>query len=125
MEPERPIERLLRDYANQRREKAGAPAELHPATRRLLQGEVARVFKPGRDQAVSTTPRAFLSWRRVSWALASVCVVGVAVAVLVSLSSRRNASFEMARSETPASARSTTPLPAPPLSSPSPCTTAH
>ena len=40
-EPERPIEKLLRDAAQKRRDEAGAPLELHSATRRLLQGEVA------------------------------------------------------------------------------------
>jgi hypothetical protein len=43
-EPERPIENLLRAAANKRREEAGPPLELHPATRRLLQGEVARQY---------------------------------------------------------------------------------
>ena len=42
MEPERRIEKVLRAYAKKRREDAGAPPELHPATRRLLQDEVAR-----------------------------------------------------------------------------------
>src|SRR6266404_235800 len=44
MEPERPIENLLRAWAKKRRDDAGAPLEMHPATRRLLQGEVARRF---------------------------------------------------------------------------------
>ena len=42
-EPERDIEKTLRAYAKKRREDPGAPAEMHPATRRLLQGEVARL----------------------------------------------------------------------------------
>jgi hypothetical protein len=42
MEPERNIEKLLRAYAKKRRAQAGDPLELHPATRRLLQGEIAR-----------------------------------------------------------------------------------
>ncbi len=42
MEPERKIEKLLRAYAKKRRADAGDPLKLHPATRRLLQGEVAR-----------------------------------------------------------------------------------
>ena len=44
MNDERPIEKLLRRFAKRRRADAGAPVELHPATRRLLQGEVARHF---------------------------------------------------------------------------------
>jgi hypothetical protein len=42
MEPERKIEKLLRAYAKKRRAQAGDPLKLHPATRRLLQGEIAR-----------------------------------------------------------------------------------
>ena len=40
--PERNIEKLLKAWAQKRRADAGAPLELHPATRRMLQGEVAR-----------------------------------------------------------------------------------
>lgn len=42
MEPERNIERLLRAFVKKRRADAGDAPRLHPATRRLLQGEVAR-----------------------------------------------------------------------------------
>jgi hypothetical protein len=42
-EPEKKIDESLRAYANKRREDAGAPLDLHPATRRMLQGEVAKL----------------------------------------------------------------------------------
>ena len=42
MEPERKIEKLLRAFAKKRQADAGDAIKLHPATRRLLQGEVAR-----------------------------------------------------------------------------------
>ena len=42
MQPERKIEKLLRAFAKKRRADAGDSFKLHPATRRLLQGEVAR-----------------------------------------------------------------------------------
>ncbi len=45
MNDDRPIEKLLRRYAKKRRDEAGPPVELHPATRRLLQGEITRQFK--------------------------------------------------------------------------------
>ncbi|MFO1475805.1 MAG: hypothetical protein U1F98_04035 [Verrucomicrobiota bacterium] len=50
MEPERDIEKQLRAMARERRESAGDDFELHPATRRLLQGEVARAY-PRRPRA--------------------------------------------------------------------------
>jgi hypothetical protein len=42
MEPERRIEKWLRAFAKKRREQAGAPMELRPATRQHLQREIAR-----------------------------------------------------------------------------------
>jgi len=42
MESERKSDKLLRAYAKQRRAEAGEAFKLHPATRWLLQGEVAR-----------------------------------------------------------------------------------
>jgi hypothetical protein len=42
MEPERPIEKLLRAFAKKRREQAGAPVELHSAMRQQLQKEIER-----------------------------------------------------------------------------------
>ena len=56
MEPERKIEKLLRAYAKKRRAQAGDPLTLHPATRRMLQDEVARrKAKPGDEEEVSVT----------------------------------------------------------------------
>jgi hypothetical protein len=50
MEPERKIEKLLRAFAKKRRADAGDSFKLHPATRRLLQGEIARrAPKPDAD----------------------------------------------------------------------------
>ena len=44
MEPNQNMDQMLKAYAARRREEAGEPVELHPATRSMLQGEVARVF---------------------------------------------------------------------------------
>ncbi len=74
MEPERKIEKLLRAYAKKRRAEAGDSLKLHPATRRLLQGEAARrAPRPGK----AGTPGFFLAvfWRRLVFAL---CVVATA-----------------------------------------------
>lgn len=42
-EPQREIEKDLLAYKQRRREQLGAPLELHPATRKMLQSEAARV----------------------------------------------------------------------------------
>ena len=63
MSTERDIEKLLREAARQRLEKAGAPIELHPANRRALQEAVARQFG-GKNVA----PRpSFLLWLGRAW----------------------------------------------------------
>src|SRR4051794_25950241 len=46
-EPNRKMDELLRGYARQRRAQAGPPPEIHPATRHLLQSEVARTYGQG------------------------------------------------------------------------------
>lgn len=71
MNEERPIESLLRRYAQQRRQ--AARQELHPATRRLLQAEVARQFPKARP-----TPGLW-TWLRARWVYAAACLLAVAV----------------------------------------------
>ena len=74
MEPERKIEKLLRAYAKKRRADAGDALKLHPATRRLLQAEVARTSsKPDEAEADMTLWELF----RRQWAV----LVGFALIV--------------------------------------------
>ena len=62
-----------------RRDEAGAPFELHPATRRLLQGEVARQFgKPQREGRSLWLLFAQL-WPRLAWGIAILAVLGIVV----------------------------------------------
>jgi hypothetical protein len=65
MEPERKIEKLLRAYAKKRRDQAGDPLKLHPATRRLLQSEAAR-SAPRPDQEAASLTLWELFWQK--WA---------------------------------------------------------
>ncbi len=84
MDPERPIEKTLRDCGRQRAEQAGAPFELHPATRRLLQGEVARQFPPQRPSG-SWVGRLFLnSGPKLAWGAALVSVLLIMGALFLS-----------------------------------------
>ncbi len=75
MEHKRPIEKLLRRFAKRRREDAGEPLELHPATRRMLQGEVARQFKQSTGAAKSL-PGGWLGriWPKLVWAVPMVAI---------------------------------------------------
>lgn len=82
MEPDRKIEKWLRGYAKKRREQSGAPLDLHPATRRMLQGEVARRSK-GRP-SLSLGMRLRLRWiLGLGVALCIVLLAGVSLRFLL------------------------------------------
>ncbi|HEY1171542.1 MAG TPA: hypothetical protein VGH19_09250 [Verrucomicrobiae bacterium] len=53
-EPEKDIEKQLREHAEKRRAAAGDQVELHPATRAMLQGEVARTYGTTSAAAAAT-----------------------------------------------------------------------
>lgn len=98
-EPERPIENLLRAAAKKRRDEAGPPFELHPATRRLLQGEAARKFPPAQPDSPSLFATLGRLWPRFAWALAILAVLGVAVWLLVPLPARHDQTALLASKE--------------------------
>lgn len=83
MNDERPIEKLLRRYAKERRADAGAPLELHPATRRLLQGEVARQLGGERHKPMGAAklPVARPFWHgwlpRLAWVVPMLALVTI------------------------------------------------
>lgn len=105
MNDERPIERLLRRYAMKRREDAGAPLELHPATRRMLQGELARQF-PGRETAGgrerTTFAQILLGWRaRLVWVVPVLVVLGISVWLVVEPRQNTSEEFQLAKHTVP------------------------
>ena len=82
MDPERPIEKMLRDCAKKRRDEAGAPIELHPANRRLLQAEVARhAPKPNPQARWFNFPGGFQP--RLAWALCVLTITAVGATLLL------------------------------------------
>jgi hypothetical protein len=81
-EPEKKIEELLRGYSRKRREDAGAPMEMHPATRRILQGEVAKLAKAGQRQPRSWWQSFFLMWPRFAATVGMFAVLAVGVWVI-------------------------------------------
>jgi hypothetical protein len=67
-EPDNNIEEQLKAWAAKRRADAGSDFELHPATRRLLQDEVARNAPAPRP--IPETSRDWLAWLRPRMAMA-------------------------------------------------------
>jgi hypothetical protein len=70
MEQERPIEKKLREYGKGRCERMG-DLRLHPATRRMLHGEVARTWGTSR----SNKTRFLGFWPKVAWSSGVLAVV--------------------------------------------------
>jgi hypothetical protein len=98
-EPERPIEKALRACAKKRREDAGGPLELHPATRRLLQGEVARQFgRQGRDPRPFSIFIAGL-WPKAVLGVAVLGIIGLLAAILIPALNKSNPPSTLARNE--------------------------
>lgn len=66
------MDELLKAYADKRRQESGAPMELHPATRHLLQGEVARTYGGPRRQ--SWLAGLLTYWPRVAFAVGCLAI---------------------------------------------------
>lgn len=74
MPDERDIEKQLRAAAEQRRKQAGGRFELHPATRRLLQGEVAR-HRPASARQARGKNFLGLTWMRFATATCTMAIL--------------------------------------------------
>ncbi len=93
-EPNKNVEEQLKSWAKTRRGEASAPFELHPATRRLLQDEVARTFaKPGAEQ-----PAVKGAWWKLLWP--RLAVAGSICALLVILFGLSGPTLFKAKSKT-------------------------
>ena len=82
MNDERPIEKLLRRYAQKRRDEAGAPAELHPANRRALQAEVTQQYPQVQRRGGWWAGLSLLMSRKLAYAVAAVAVIGVSALIV-------------------------------------------
>jgi hypothetical protein len=80
-EPQQRVVEWLKAYADKRRKAYGPPMELHPATRRMLQAEAARIHRPARPEASATRGRRAGWW--VRWAWSGAIFAGLAAALWV------------------------------------------
>jgi len=108
-EPDKPIDKLLKAYAQKRRQDAGAPFEMHPATRNLLQSEAARTFP---RKAASGPQRAFSGfWLR--FAMGGAVLMVLAAVIFVQTDNNPTPPIDMTRhreSERFSSTRAQTPF---------------
>ncbi|MSU62665.1 MAG: hypothetical protein EXS31_09745, partial [Pedosphaera sp.] len=83
--PQHGIEQELRAFARQRRKAAGDSIELHPATRKLLQDEVARLVAPAPLVPESSEPAPTRAnwlagfWLRFTFAGTGLCILVLAM----------------------------------------------
>ncbi len=95
------MDKLLRDYAKKRRDEAGAPSEMHAATRKMLQAEISRtVGKQTPDETKAPEP-SFWQWSKLLWAgAASACVIVIVFALApVAVRSKKH-SMQLAAAKT-------------------------
>src|SRR4051812_44015584 len=71
------IEELVKGYAAKRREQAGGSFEMHPATRKMLQGEIARERPPAPPRETSLIGSLLRLWPRLVFASAMVAVLSL------------------------------------------------
>jgi hypothetical protein len=83
METKRNIEKLLSAFSKKRKTDAGAPLEIHPANRRLLQDEVARSVKKPGVEGSSFWINLFASNPRRAFALGVLVSLGISVVLLL------------------------------------------
>ncbi|MCD6052348.1 MAG: hypothetical protein K0Q55_3766, partial [Verrucomicrobia bacterium] len=102
-EPEKEIEKQLREHAEKRRAEAGDQLDLHPATRRMLQGEVTRTY--GTTPPVTRESNLRPWWSYWPGALFTACCV-ILMAVVV-MRPAREESFSLAQANNPTPAAST------------------
>jgi len=76
-EPDNRMDDLLKAYAKKRRHDAGTPPELHPATRRLLQAESAKLRPKAPEQKGSWFSALLMFWPRYALAATVFVVLGV------------------------------------------------
>jgi hypothetical protein len=71
------MEELLKAYAKKRQDAAGAPLDVHPVSRRLLQEEVARVYpKATAGTGLPWHRMLFQFWPRIAFAMGIAVLLG-------------------------------------------------
>lgn len=80
-EPQRPIEKLLGDYARKRAAQAGPPPELHPADRRALQAEVRQQYAGADSRRRSGWFGNRWTWPRFAWTASFGLLLLLSIAV--------------------------------------------
>src|SRR5258705_14023121 len=85
----RKIEELMKPYARKRGEQSGGKFDVHPAVRKMLQGEVSRQYPPAQPETKGWLKWVLLFWPRLAFGAAAVALLS---AVLWNVSQNPNPS---------------------------------
>jgi hypothetical protein len=97
--PERPIEKLLRECAEKRREEAGEPLNLHPANRRALQAEVSRLYGGHRSGPRLWAFFSIRAWSGWAYGLAAFALAALIIGLLLPGPHRVATTTQLAKKE--------------------------
>ena len=98
-EPDNKMDDLLKTYAKKRRDEAGAPIEMHPVTRRLLQAEAAKLRPATPPPADSWLDSLKRFWPRLAVAAALVLVVGITAVTFFGPANHSEKAMQFAKQE--------------------------
>lgn len=94
------MDELLKSYARKRQDEAGAPAEMHPATRRLLQAEIARLRPEPSAPKAAWWQNLVTLWPRLAFAAGVFVALGIATWQLTDSGGKAGFESQLAKQET-------------------------
>ncbi len=99
-EPDNKMDDLLKTYAKKRREDAGAPMEMHPVTRRLLQVEAAKLKPTPLPMSTSWLDALKVFWPRVAFAAGILFIGGVMAVTFLQPPGQQAKTVRLAKQDT-------------------------
>jgi hypothetical protein len=75
------MDEVLKSVAKKRQDEVGEPFTLHPATRKLLHGEVVRTY--GKGAPGSRWSRILTFWRRIGFAVATLAILLTVMLIVI------------------------------------------
>lgn len=104
LESDSNIEALLKAYAQKRRQAAGESLTLHPATRQLLQGEIALIYRSKNSNFLFPLARFLKWWPRLVLAVGIFVALALVVFSIMHTPSNISGDVKLAKNLSPAQA---------------------
>ena len=98
-EPDHKMDDLLKTYAKKRQDEAGAPMEMHLATRRLLQAEAAKLRPVNALASGSWRDALRIFWPRLAFAAGILLVAGLAAVTFLKPANEKQAVVSYAKQD--------------------------